>query len=185
MDRLKVLRVYLALRAHYTNKNYDIFKYEGRISNCTYAVLEKNATRKMLVDRLSKRFKTPGEVMGYLLPQWLYSNGASMYNPSESEDNYTKWQKFKSNPDYYISNDISGLNLQEMIIGESPLILKEVVRGNTMIESAIAINKVTNFLDTSKDYFLFSSLCNIIVKSSNFIKFNPQIVQLEHHNEEV
>lgn len=179
MDPLKVLRIYLALRAHYSTKNYDIFKYNGAVKNCTYEQLNKNKARQVLIERLAKRFKLPSEIMGYLFPQWLYSNGTSLYNPIDSEENYVRWQKFKANPNYYIAIDLAHLDLDKIVMDEPSVILKEVSSGNIKLESAIAINKVKPFIDPSKDYFGFNTMCNTIVKSTNFIKFDEEIVRME------
>ncbi len=183
MDPLTVLRIYLALRLHYTTKNYDIFKYNAAVKNINQNTLKQSVPRRMLVERLSKRFKSPSQVMGYLFPQWLYSNGQSLYDPSDSEDNYVKWQKFKANPNYYISRELCSYDCDELIMGDEPKILREVSKGNIAIESAIALQKVKPYLDLSKDYFVFNTMCNIIVKSTNFIKFDEDSVRMELNHE--
>lgn len=180
MDPLKVLRLYLALNAHYKTKNYDIFEAKAAVKNCNISTLNSNAARKSLIDRLSRRFKTPAEVMGYLFPQWLYSAGTTLYDYSLAEENYNKWQKFRMNPNYYIHRDLGGWEAQELIMGNEPRILKEVSKGSIAIESAVALQKIKPYIDPNRDYFVFNTLCNTIVKSINFIKFDEDILRVEY-----
>lgn len=175
MDSLKVLRLYLATRLHFTNEKYDIFDQRAKVRGVTRKALESGTARYILIERIAKRFNTPSEVMKFLVPQWIYSNGADLYSPSQSEDNYVRWLKFKSAPDYFIRQDLHDKNL---FWGNPGVILKAVQQNTITIESAIAIHKTYGIL-LDADYFVYNSLANTIKKSVNFIKFNENSVKEE------
>lgn len=181
MDQLKVLRLYMASKLHFTNKKYDIFESKAAVKNINITTYQSNKARKLLVDRLAKRFKTPGEVLGYIVPQWVYSNGTSLFDMMEAEENYAKWQKFRAGSTHLIVDDLYHYDVKKIIMGSEPEIFKLVLQNKVHIESAIALDKVINFIDLSTDYFVFSQLALTIKKSSGFINFDIEKVKTELH----
>lgn len=179
MDRLKVLKLYLATRLHFTDKGYDIFKYKAAVRNCNETTLASNKSRRALIERLANRFDNPGQVMGYLVPQWIYSNGAALYEPIFAEENYLRWQKFKIGIKHFVTSDLSDYDIKEIIMGTEPAILKLIKQGNVQIESAIVLQKLYEFLDLKQDYFINSRLCSTIIKSAGFTILDKDELKME------
>jgi hypothetical protein len=177
MDQLKVLQLYLACRAHFNSK-YDIFENKARIKNVSVETLNKNLARKLVVERIARQCKTPGEVLGYIVPQYVYSYGQSLFDPQEALANQEKWTRFKLNPTYHILSDLQEYDLN-IISGDIPEIFKLVTRGTIQIESAIALQKVYKWIDPNKDYFIFESMKNIIVKSERFLQVDENRIRQE------
>lgn len=178
MDQLKVLRLYLAVRLHFTNKKYDIFQYKAAVKNCNDLTLGKSIQRKRLIERLAKRFSTPGEVIGYLFPQWLYSDGSSLYDIIDSEDNYIRWQKFRTAPSYFVISECANYELSELFEGEVPKIIHLIMNGEISIETGVALQKIYGYLD-DRDYFIFNRICGKIIKSVGFINIDKEKIAME------
>jgi hypothetical protein len=179
MDRLKVLRLYLATRLHFTNDKYDIFQYKAAVKNCNDLTLNKSKQRRSLVERLAKRFNTPGQVMGYLFPQWLYSDGASLYDQIDSEDNYNRWQKFRSAPEYHVMNDLADYDINWIMSGDLPEIITLILAGKIQLETGVVLQKLYGFLSKDKDYFVYNRLCGKIIKSVGYITIDENLLRKE------
>ena len=178
MNPITVLRIYFALKAHFTSK-YDIFQSNAQIPNATDAVLQANKARRNMICRYADMCTSPADVMGHMFPQWLYSYGESFFDYGLADTNYNKWQKFRTAPEKYIMDDLHEANIFQIIMGTEPEILKLVSRGTVKIESAVALNKLVPYINPSIDYFQYKTLGVIINKSAGFIKFDQTIVRNE------
>lgn len=177
IDPLVGLKLYFAVKLHFETK-YDIFKYDGRVPNINQATLDKNVARKKLIYRLCKRFTKPFDIVQFLVAQYIYGNG-TVYDVMSSEENYSKWLKFKVSSTRTIIDDFFDLDIDDIVMGAEPKIFKMIMRGSINIESATALNNIIHFVDETTDYFIFSGLSNTIVKLARFIKFDEQRVRTE------
>lgn len=171
MNSKRVLELYLACRAHFTS-DYDIVKYNAHIR---VPENDTNKSRSYLIDRLSKRFNKAPDLMGFLIPQWIYSDGKSFFDNELAEDNYTRWQKFRTGSTYHVLTDI--VDKQKLFESEKT-ILESVLRGDIKVETAIALHKVSNVLG-SEDVFPYEKLRTKIIKSTPFIKVDENVIKME------
>lgn len=178
LDVLKVFRMYMAIRLHFTSK-YDLFENKGRTSGITVENLNKNAARRTMLYRVAKKFTTYPEVAEYFVCQHLYGDGNSVFSIMLADDNYTKWMKFKLSATYTIINELSDYSIDALTEGKLPLILSKVAGDEISIETAIALNTLKPFTEPDKDYLGFSRIANIINKSTRWVKFDTNLVKRE------
>jgi len=179
MDRLTALRIYLAVRLHFTTEGYDIFECKARVPNITADSITKTPQRARMVEHLSRRFDRPSVLMQYLVAQYAYTtttNAAisAIHDVMTAEENFALWQRKKLALTQIILDDIHDYYKPSILGGDSPQILSMVAGGSVNIETAVAIQRLKPFL--RNDYFAFQGIGVTIRKLNGFIKFNEQRV---------
>ena len=104
MTGFEVYRTYLALKNHFTKKNYDFVKYNGKV----------RANEKSFEQRLDRYFfkklavkYNENEVIEYFIANFLEDPRG--YIKSFSVDNYTKWKHKKESLTYKFKEDVNAL----------------------------------------------------------------------------
>ena len=172
MNNKQALQLYLACRAHFTS-DYDIVQYRARIRT---PEIDTSKPRIILIDKLAKRFKGSPDLMGFLIPQWIYSDGKSFFDNELAEENYIRWQKFRKGSTYHVLSDIIGK--PKKLFSSDKSVLESILRGDIKIETAIALQRVSNLLQ-SDDVFPYEKLKTKIVKSTPFIKVDEKVIKTE------
>ena len=95
MTGFEVYRTYLALKNHFTKKNYDFVKYNGKV----------RANEKSFEQRLDRYFfkklavkYNDNEIIEYFIANFI--EDPKGYIKSFSVDNYTKWKHKKESLRY-------------------------------------------------------------------------------------
>jgi hypothetical protein len=166
----------MACKLHFTTK-YDLFKNEGRVPGINSDALNKNGARKHLIMRLAESIGSYRELVNYFVASYAYADNGALYNVMEADENYRLWNKNKMSTTQIIVDDLYGLNIKEIIMGDEPTIFRKVVGGEIHIESAVALNQILHFV--GEDYFVFSKIANKIVKLDRFVKFDKEKVCTE------
>lgn len=147
MDAFEAYKLYIALKNHFTSKNYDFFKYEGR-TRASRTTFERRAD-KYFFHKLSKR-KDPLE---FLVSNFVY-NGDSwigeLVQNSESEKFYKQFLKTKESLTYVFTNDLDKLdsNFDSNFIveeGQHPKLLKLLLQNEITIETFIILDELVLF----------------------------------------
>ena len=172
MTNKRALELYLACRAHFTS-DYDIVKYNAHIR---VPDVDTNKSRSYLIDKLAKRFNKAPDLMGFLIPQWIYSDGKSFFDNELSEDNYSRWQKFRKGSTYHVLTDI--VDKPHKLFSSDKSMLESVLRGDIKIETAIALQKF-NAIPESVDIFPYEKLKLKIIKSTPFVKVDEKVIKTE------
>ena len=104
MTEFEVYRTYLALKNHFTKKNYDFVKYNGKV----------RANEKSFEQRLDRYFfkklavkYNENEVIEYFIANFI--EDPKGYIKSFSVDNYTKWKHKKESLTYKFKQDVNAL----------------------------------------------------------------------------
>jgi len=146
MDAFEAYKIYLALKSHFSNKNYDYFKYGGRTK----------ASRKSFESRSDKYFfnklaSKKDEIVNRLVANFI--NGdvwvGDVVNEQESEDRYRAWKKRQDSLSYIFSNELDKLddnfnNNLQVNDGQHPHLLKMYLKQDVSPETLLIINDLTN-----------------------------------------
>lgn len=180
LDPVRVLRLYMAMKLHFTSKKYDIFENRGSV-NLPPNALNTNNARKGMIMRVANKMKTYPTVAEYFMSQHLYQNG-TVFDPMCADENYERWEKFKMSSTQIILDDLYDKDIEKIIMGNEPPIFRLVMSEEVHIETAIALNTIKPYVQPGKDYFVFDTIATIIEKSGRWIKFNKERVckELEH-----
>ena len=177
MNGYQVWKIHRAVKMHFTSK-YDIFLYNGHFSSDSMDAYAKVSRRK-LYEIYATKFDRP-----YMAVEFFLSN--LIYTPSDESfsvrawDNHQKWIYQKESLTKLISDDLEKIDLGKDIISDSmPNLLKQIVSGKIMPQTAVALDAVFPFLDTwkSKVYFGFDDMVLKLIKLKRFCKYNTDVIQ--------
>ena len=170
LDPVRVLRLYLAMKLHFTTKKYDIFESKGRVKS-TPDALHSNKARYAMVMRVCRQIKTYPSAAEYFMCQHLYHNG-TVFDAMSADENFARWEKYKLSSTQIILDDLYEHDAKKIIMGDEPPIFRLVMSEKVRIETATALNKIFSFVDLEKDYSVFNNLAFIISKSTRWNNFN-------------
>ena len=148
VDPYEVYIKYLALKSHFSDPNYDFFKYNGKVKawRSTFDVRKD----KYFFYKLSKK-KDPIE---YLVSNFIASENFYIGNirADESDQIYMDYKKRKESLSYVFKSDLSKMkeNFNDNIIvpdNEHPYLLRLYMRKDICIETLTLINKCVNIFD--------------------------------------
>ena len=147
--------LYLSLRSHFTNLDYDFFTYNGKVK----ASKESFNKRKdrYFFERLSRK-KQEKEVIDFFV-----SNFVDIADPNKlwvgelkqsGEERYLSWKKRIQSLSYVVSQDLRKLtennHLYEMIISKTsnhPKAIKYYLSGKICLETLIVLDDLTGFIN--------------------------------------
>ena len=142
VDPYEVYVKYLALKSHFSDLNYDYFKYNGKVK--AWRSTFDTRKDKYFFYKLSKK-KDPIE---YLVANFIGSNDFYIgdIRADESDQVYMDYKKRKEALSYVFKSDLSKLkeSFNDNIIvpnNEHPYLLRLYMRGDICIETLTLINK--------------------------------------------
>jgi hypothetical protein len=152
-----VYKTYLALKNHFTNENYDYFKYAGK-SRASVTSFNKRKDRYFF-ERCSRKMNDD-EVINYFVSNFVLHDDPQRVWIGEimqsGEGNYNEWKKRTQSLSYVFSEEIEkvfdGKDFDIMFdckSGSHPQILKEYLKKNLSIETLVILDQILNF---SKKY---------------------------------
>ena len=148
VDPYEVYIKYLALKSHFSDLNYDYFKYNGKVK--AWRSTFDTRKDKYFFYKLSKK-KDPIE---YLVANFIGSNDFYIGNirAEESDQIYMDYKKRKESLSYIFKSDLSKMkeNFNDNIVvpnNEHPYLLRLYMRGDISLETLTLINKCVNIFD--------------------------------------
>ena len=148
VDPYEVYIKYLALKSHFSDLNYDYFKYNGKVK--AWRSTFDTRKDKYFFYKLSKK-KDPIE---YLVANFIGSNDFYIGNirADESDQIYMDYKKRKESLSYVFKSDLSKMkeNFNDNIVvpdNEHPYLLRLYMRGDISLETLTLINKCVKIFD--------------------------------------
>ena len=155
MTPYQVYTEYLALKSHFTNKNYDYFKYNKKV-RATITSFNRRKDRYFF-ERTSRKLSDK-EVVDFLVSNFAYSDNVqnlwigSLIN--EGERNYAEWTKRQQSLTYLFKEQSSELfseNKLDDVFNCSkghPPVLKKFLSGKISLETLVIYHKIFLFGST-------------------------------------
>ena len=156
MIPLDVYRTYLSVRNHFTNDNYNFFKFGGK-TKASSSAFEKRRDR-YIFDKVSKDYKDDEVallfVSNFVAKEKFWKGNALS---EESRNIYTMWRKKIQSLSYIFENDvkviIDEINDREIDFdsvfkiqdGQHPIILRLTLADRISLESFLILNKILDF----------------------------------------
>lgn len=146
----------MALKNHFTNKNYNYFTYNGKVKANIQSFYKRKD--RFYFEKMSRQ-KSDEEIINFFV-----SNFASCDDPQslwigqiikEGEEKYKNWMRKKQSLSYIFKEEVSifnSKNFDEMFNIEDnkhPKILKEFLQKKISLETMIILN---NILDYKKQF---------------------------------
>ena len=156
MIPLDVYRTYLSVRNHFTNDNYNFFKFGGK-TKASSSAFEKRRDR-YIFDKVSKDYKDD-EVALLFVSNFVAKEKFWIGNTlsEESRNIYIMWRKKIQSLSYIFENDvkviIDEINDREIDFdsvfkiqdGQHPIILRLTLADRISLESFLILNKILDF----------------------------------------
>jgi hypothetical protein len=156
MIPLDVYRTYLSVRNHFTNDNYNFFKFGGK-TKASSSAFEKRRDR-YIFDKVSKDYKDD-EVALLFVSNFIAKEKFWIGNTlsEESRNIYTMWRKKIQSLSYIFENDVKAIideiNDREIDFdsvfkiqdGQHPIILRLTLADRISLESFLILNKILDF----------------------------------------
>ena len=156
MIPLDVYRTYLSVRNHFTNDNYNFFKFGGK-TKASSSAFEKRRDR-YIFDKVSKDYKDD-EVALLFVSNFVAKEKFWIGNTlsEESRNIYTMWRKKIQSLSYIFENDVKAIvdeiNDREIDFdsvfkiqdGQHPIILRLTLADRISLESFLILNKMLDF----------------------------------------
>lgn len=146
MEPIDVYIMYCAMKAHFSRKDYDFFKYGGK-TKVSRDSFWKRKDRFFFV-KLSKKYKTEIEIRNYLVSNFIKDK--SGYIANFSEENYNSWLLRRSGFfDQFIIEMKPFIKefepLFEVKGSSHPKLLKEFLGSRVSLETMLVLDELVSF----------------------------------------
>ena len=158
MQGLDVYRTYLGMKQHFTNPDFDFFKYDGKVKASEKKYQERSDF--YFFETLSRKLSDQ-EIKEYLLSSFVASDDPSKVWIGDikrsGKDCWLAWQKQRQSEQYLVSQDLDRLvvlleeeghsfnDLFETMGGHPPL-LRLFIKRSISLETLIILDMVLGFM---------------------------------------
>ena len=154
MNGFDTYKTYLAIKQHFSNRNYDFFKYKGKVraSELSYEARKD----KYFFEKASKKFDHE-EFIDYIVANITRNSDSWIGNllQENNQVNYKKWQKVIESMTYTFKQDMDVIyNYEEdfnkvftMDDNKHPLLFRLHARNKISLETAVILDDVINYSD--------------------------------------
>ena len=168
--------IYLALKAHFSRKGYDYFKYNGR----TKASVENFNERKdrYFFEKLAKKYSKE-ELVSYFVSNFL--SNSNLWVGEMNDKNFLDWKRKIQSISYLYENDLKTIidrcgslnDAMKCKNSSHSTLIKLYLGDHIMPETMVLLNKITGFIERY-DTLLSDS---IWIKVSNLLqKYDPFVI---------
>lgn len=182
MDAFTVYKTYLALRAHFTTDNYDIFEKQGRIRASKQAFARRKDLFSM--EKLSRKYKD-AEIVNLLVANFVTGNKWGGAFDTEAHDTYLVWLGRQERLNYMFNTELDALqnkssnwsDLLRSVSGNHPYIIRAYLGSQLSIETLTILDLITEHsisnLDLN-DTIIWPSIQRIVRKYAPFLIFEHE-----------
>ena len=181
----EVYQKYLSLKQHFNRKEYDYFKFNGKV-RANESSFEKRKDKHHFI-RLSKIYKED-ELTKFLVSNFVKTNDLWVGNITspEGRQNYISWKAKIQGLSYVFENEIDTLFdssdefnlLFECRDGQHPIVLRRVFGEEVSIESFIIMDLILHFTSSFNEKIeesvMWPELYNMCTKYAPFLVVNKQ-----------
>ena len=148
MEPFEAFRYYQSLKLHFEQESYDAPKYNYKTSVKPQSFWKRKD--KYFFAKVGRMFDTPPELINYYAAHFVADNnwvGDMLGN----DHVYRDWQKRTESLGYNFQQDLDKVNVDSFdqlfeIGNQYPKVVESYLSGDIHIESAVILNKLTNFM---------------------------------------
>lgn len=184
MSAYNVYETYLALRQHFTNPNYDYFRYSGKVRTNIESFNKRRD--RYFFEKLSRK-KTESEIINYFVSNFIQSSDPSKMWVGElktnGDENYLNWKTRTQSLSYRFKQELNILtekhHLYEALFSESeshPRIIKQYLGGKISIETLVILDDLTSFMGKlNVDDVVISLVIHKVKKYRPFLSYDKEV----------
>lgn len=183
MDGYRVYKLYMALKLHFHQKNYDVFTNKGAIRGSREKFYTRNDVK--LFEKLSDDFKSDRDIVDYLVSNFSYGHDATLYSRITSDNYATSWNRVRESMHNTFKSDLSTilLHLEKEKLSEKelynfngvvPELMKMVLGEHVHVQTVCILDTYKGFFENwnTKAGVAFEEDVLRITKSKGFVKFD-------------
>jgi hypothetical protein len=180
MNSFELYQTYLALKQHFTNPDYDYFKYHGKVK----ASADKFSSRK---DRIFfEKIARHNDPVGFLLANIVANPTTYIRELAYSEEAkrvYANWLKTKESLSYAFGSDLEQLDpdFNKNFIcspGSHPRLLRLYLSGKVTLETLCILCDLTGCLkhwnNKLKGDVIYDDVGVLVQKYQHFLKYDKE-----------
>ena len=184
MQPVDVYLMYCAMKAHFSRKDYDFFKYGGK-TKVSRDSFWKRKDRFFFV-KLSKKYKTEIEIRNYLVSNFIKDK--SGYIANFSEENYKSWLLRRSGFfDQFVIEMKPFIKefepLFEVKNSSHPKLLKEFLGSRVSLETMLVLDELVSFSkkwdQQLEDDIVWVDLKKLMKNYKGFLTINKNRYRIE------
>ena len=195
----EVYQKYLSLKQHFNKKDYDYFKFQGRV-RANESSFEKRKDKHHFI-RLSKIYKDE-ELTKFFVSNFVVSKDLWVGNATSAEgrQNYIAWKaKIQSLP-YVFENEVEAMfdeneNFNDIFNvedGQHPPIVRHVFGNEVSLETFVVLDSILNFsskfnenIEETVIWPELYSMCNnyapfVVVNKQKYVDILKKQVELHY-----
>ena len=195
----EVYQKYLSLKQHFNKKDYDYFKFQGRV-RANESSFEKRKDKHHFI-RLSKIYKDE-ELTKFFVSNFVVTKDLWVGNATspEGRSNYIAWKaKIQSLP-YVFENEIGAMfdeneafnDIFNVEDGQHPPIVRHVFGNEVSLETFVVLDSILNFspkfnesIEESVIWPELYSMCNnyapfVVVNKQKYVDILKKQVELHY-----
>lgn len=185
IEPFEVYRLYLAIKLHFTTKNYDIVKYrfKVRVKEETFRKRKDMVSIKKLARDYSR-----DEIINFLVANFVSGEKWGGLFDVDAARRYEEWQNRKVKREYQFQQDVDRIVLEmekENIINpfveknsKHPLTFRLFFGNIINIETMTILDKIFDFVDTNTNDILLEDACMCIQKYRPFVKVTDKMMSV-------
>ena len=185
MEPFGVFRVYLALKLHFTTKDYDITKTDGAVRGKKETFLKRKDLTS--IRKLARDYKR-ADIVDILVANFVDGNKWGGVFDTQCIETYKKWLTTKQKMLYNFSTDLDNVlfrmekdNLKSAITeGTHPLIFRMFMGREVNLETLVMLEKLRPFVDKYSNDFVLEEMCLLVSKYKPFVRFDKDYVNDKH-----
>lgn len=144
-------RTYLAIQQHFTRKNYNFFKYNGKVKVSETTFLGRKD--RYFFEKLARRFKHD-DYVEFIVSNYTSGTEHWIGNLMSGENliNLKKWKARIESLTYTVKEDIINLSEQEsldsslkMVDGKHPLLYRLYLRKKVSLETLVILDDLVGY----------------------------------------
>lgn len=179
MEAFEAYVTFMALKNHFSNDNYDYFKYNGKVNVKYENFIHRND--RFYYERLSKK----NDIKGLLLSSFLECVDGKIWVgdvlQDEFNEKYIQWKKRNESLTYYFKNDINKLDKpfdKNVIVlnGQYPPLLLKYMQNEICIETLIILDILMDIFKywnkKIDDTIMWPSIYKKCIKYKPFLSIN-------------
>ena len=185
IEPFEVYRLYLAIKLHFTTKNYDIVK-----DRCKVRGKEETFRKRKDMVSIKKlaRDYSRDEIINFLVANFVSGEKWGGLFDVDAARRYEEWQNRKVKREYQFKQDVDRIILEmekENIINpfveknsKHPLTFRLFFGNIINIETMTILDKIFDFVDTNTNDILLEDACMCIQKYRPFVKVTDKMMSV-------
>lgn len=185
MSAFSAYQTYLAMQQHFTRKNYDFFKYDGKVNASETAFLRRKD--RYFFEKASRKFNR-NDFRNFLLANHITSDNHWIGNLFSGDNliNYKKWKRnvdsltyiFKENLDKMWDMEDNFDMAFKQVDGKHPLLFRLHLRQKVSLETMVVLDDLVGY---SKLWLKYDDMMlnDIVFRLSKYRPFLHSAVRVD------